>query len=236
MVGDSRVRVSIIINNHNYGRFLPAAIESAMEQTHLDTEIIVVDDGSRDASRGIIAGYGDRIVPVLKERGGQASACNAGFARSRGDVAIFLDSDDILLPDTARRVAEIVRSAPGVAKVLYRLAVIDDRGTPTGAFTPPASRPLPLGDLRLEVLQFPDDISWPPTSGNAFPPAVLQRIMPIPEEAYQIAADYYLSNLTPLFGAVAALDETGGYYRVHGANASGYGAWDSISAGFAPPS
>jgi len=76
--------VSIIINNYNYARFLRDAIDSALNQTYDRTETIVVDDGSTDNSREIIAGYGDRIIPVLKENGGQNSAFDAGFAASAG--------------------------------------------------------------------------------------------------------------------------------------------------------
>jgi hypothetical protein len=73
------------------------------------------------------------------------------------------------------------------------------------------------------VLAFPDDIPWQPTSGNAFAARVLRQIFPIPEDVYRLCADYYLSNLPPLFGPVVALEAVGGYYRVHGAN-SHYGA------------
>jgi glycosyltransferase involved in cell wall biosynthesis len=64
--------VSILINNYNYGRFLQEAIDSALNQTYSPTEVIVVDDGSTDNSREIIASYGNKIIPVLKENGGQA--------------------------------------------------------------------------------------------------------------------------------------------------------------------
>ena len=58
--------VSVIINNYNYDCFLSEAIDSALNQTYSNTEIIVVDDGSTDNSRDIIAGYGDQIIPILK--------------------------------------------------------------------------------------------------------------------------------------------------------------------------
>src|SRR5437879_12763582 len=89
---------SIIVNHYHYGRFLREAVDSALNQTYRHTEVIVVDDGSTDGSPEIIASYGKRIVPVLKQNGGQNSALNAGFSRSRGDVILFLDSDDVLLP------------------------------------------------------------------------------------------------------------------------------------------
>src|SRR5215211_5807628 len=85
--------VSIIITSYNYARFLPAAIESALAQCYPQIEVLVVDDGSTDSSREIIAQYQsrNRVVPVLKEHGGEASAMNAGFARSQGAIVIFLD-------------------------------------------------------------------------------------------------------------------------------------------------
>src|SRR3954449_8708213 len=102
---ESDMRVAVVVNNFNYERFLSTAIESALAQTHPDVEVVVVDDGSTDGSREVIAGYGDRVRAVYKENGGQASAFNAAFAACTGDVVIFLDADDALLPQTAARAA-----------------------------------------------------------------------------------------------------------------------------------
>jgi glycosyltransferase involved in cell wall biosynthesis len=66
--------VSILINNYNYGRFLTEAIDSALNQTYSNIEVIVVDDGSTDNSQEIIKSYQDKIIPILKPNGGQASA------------------------------------------------------------------------------------------------------------------------------------------------------------------
>src|SRR3954451_10156846 len=95
------VLVSIVVNNHNYARFLPAAIDSALAQDHARTEVIVVDDGSTDGSTDVIRRYRDRLHAVLKDNGGQASAFNAGARAARGDVVLFLDADDVLLPTAA---------------------------------------------------------------------------------------------------------------------------------------
>ena len=59
---------SIIINNYNYGRFLSEAINSALKQDYHPTEVIVVDDGSTDNSQQIIASYGERIIPIFKDK------------------------------------------------------------------------------------------------------------------------------------------------------------------------
>src|SRR3954467_14722438 len=62
--------VSIVIQNHNYARFLGRCIESALGQTCRAVEIIVVDDGSTDGSRDVIAGFGSRIVPIFQDNRG----------------------------------------------------------------------------------------------------------------------------------------------------------------------
>ena len=67
--------------------------------------MIVVDDGSTDDSRAIIASYGAEVTAVFKPNGGQASALNAGLAASHGDVVVFLDADDVLLPAVLSAVA-----------------------------------------------------------------------------------------------------------------------------------
>jgi glycosyltransferase involved in cell wall biosynthesis len=93
------VLATVLITSYNYAAFLPEAIDSALGQTHPEVEVVVVDDGSTDDSRETIARYGDRIVPVLQENAGQASATNAGFAASRGDIVCLLDADDFFAPE-----------------------------------------------------------------------------------------------------------------------------------------
>ena len=73
--------VSIIIANFNYGRFLSQAIESALDQSYDNVEVIVVDDGSTDCSRDVINSFGCRIISEFKENGGQVSAFNCRTAR-----------------------------------------------------------------------------------------------------------------------------------------------------------
>lgn len=210
--------VSIIIANYNYGRFLAEAIESALGQTHERVEVVVVDDGSTDDSRAVIERYSGRVVAVLKENGGQASAFNHGFQRASGDVVIFLDADDVLDSDTAARVAAVFGRRRDLAKVHYRLKLIDGDGRPMGEVVPPPGLRLPAGDLRELARLHPDDVPYPPASGNAFAAWALTQLMPMPEEDYRLLADVYLLNLVPLLGPVEVLEGTGGGYRVHGAN------------------
>lgn len=210
--------VDIVINNYNYGAFLEQAIESACGQTYDPVTVIVVDDGSTDDSRQILERNRSRVEVVLKENGGQASALNLGMEHCEGDVVLFLDADDVLDPDAASRVAASFAADPSVAKVQFRMDVIDAAGNPTGAVKPPSHLSMPSGDVRRSELAFPFDLTWLATSGNAFRSELLRRIFPIPEPEYRICADWYLVHLTALLGPVVSLEEIGASYRLHGAN------------------
>ena len=208
--------VSIIIDNYNYKHFLPDAVESALHQTYPNTEIIVVDDGSTDGSQEVILGYGDRVVPILKENGGQGSAFNAGFAASRGEIVIFLDSDDLLYPNAVERVVKEYR--PEHAKLQFRLRLCDGDLTPLPDTHPSKGVDMPSGDLSEEVLW---DLRYhsPPTSGNAFSRWFLGEVMPMPEAPYRSGADGgFIVPLAALYGPIRSIDEELGMYRIHGNN------------------
>jgi glycosyltransferase involved in cell wall biosynthesis len=209
--------VSVIISNYNYKRFLREAIDSALNQTYPNIEVIVVDDGSTDNSRAIVKSYGKRITPVLKENGGQATAVNAGFGLSKGKIVIFLDADDVLLPHIVQQVVAAFQAEPNTVKVQYRMRVINARGNPTGELRPPAHMSGPSGDLRQHIIKH-HWYYWPPTSGNAFASATLQQLFPIPVDIYLSNPDVYLCNLSAVFGPIVSLDEVGALYRVHGNN------------------
>jgi glycosyltransferase involved in cell wall biosynthesis len=213
-----QIAVDIVIDNYNYGRFLEEAIDSALAQDYSPSRVIVVDDGSTDDSREVIARFADRVTTVFKENGGQASAFNAGWTHCRGDAVIFLDSDDVLLPQAAQRIAAAFAAAPQAVKVQCGMAVIDEGGQPTGELKPAPHEALPGGDLRRSMLTFPFDLRRMATSANAFSTPALRRIMPVPEGEFAQSADWYLQHLVPLLGDVVSLGETCVYYRVHGNN------------------
>jgi glycosyltransferase involved in cell wall biosynthesis len=208
--------VSLVITNYNYGRFLGTAIESALGQTYPRTEVIVVDDGSTDDSRAVMARYGNRLTTMFKVNGGQASTVNAGFARSRGDVVLFLDADDFLLPTAAEAVVPHFDD-PAVVKVHWPLWIVDEEGKRTGALLP--DRPLADGNLREVVVRDgPDSYQGAPTSGNAWSRSFLSNVLPAPEAEYRYGTDGYLITLAPLHGAMHTLSEPLSCYRVHGQN------------------
>jgi glycosyltransferase involved in cell wall biosynthesis len=207
---------SVIIDNYNYARFLAEAIDSALAQTYPDVEVIVVDDGSTDGSREVIASYAGRVAAVLKPNGGMASAYNAGFAASRGQVVFFLDSDDLFLPGAVAAAMPFF-SDPSVAKVHWPLWEVDERGARKGRVIP--AQGLAAGDFRDATLRLgPDAYLSPPTSGNAWSRRLLEQILPAPEPEYRQHADTYLATLAPLFGTVEVIAEPQALYRIHGSN------------------
>ncbi len=92
--------VSVVIPTYNRARFLKAAIESVLDQTFRDLELIVVDDGSTDDTAAVLAAMVDpRCRIVRRAHQGISAALNAGLEVARGEFFARLDSDDLWLPD-----------------------------------------------------------------------------------------------------------------------------------------
>ncbi len=212
---DSQPLVSIIVDNFNYARYLGAAIDSALAQTYQPVEIVVVDDGSTDNSREVISNYGNKVSAIFKANGGHASAFNAGFRASHGSIVMFLDADDLLLPNA---VEEVVRAwHRGVAKAQFVLAHIDADGRALGGTVPYSPAQMQAGDIGPSILDAGGYVGVP-TSGNAFARSVLDRLLPLPESLWRQAADTPLEIIAPFLGEVVSLRKTLGCYRIHEAN------------------
>jgi len=109
-------RVSVVIPAYNAARWLAAAVESCLAQSFQDLEIIIVDDGSSDATRSLVAQWSAPIRVVHTEHRGSSAARNVGTALARGEFIQYLDADDYLLPDKiARQVARLACSGAEVA-------------------------------------------------------------------------------------------------------------------------
>jgi hypothetical protein len=210
---------AVIITSYNYARFVRETIDSALAQTYPRTRTIVVDDGSTDGSQNVIRSYGPRITAILKSNAGQASAFNAGFAATAADVAIFLDSDDVLLPDAVESAVTLMQEGD-VAKVHWPLVRMDEAGVEQGLLE--LRRPLDEGDLQGQVIESgPDGYGWPPTSGNAWSRHFLEKVLPIPEREFVTCPDSYLAALAPLYGRIARASQPLTRYRVHPNNSMG---------------
>lgn len=91
--------VSCIIPVFNGERFIAAAIDSALEQTYAPIEIVVVNDGSTDGTKAVLAGYSEKITMIDQANAGVSFARMRGVAASSGSFLAFLDADDLWLPE-----------------------------------------------------------------------------------------------------------------------------------------
>ncbi len=211
--------VSILINNYNYDQFLEEAIGSALGQDYPHTEVVVVDDGSTDSSRQIIAGYNSQVVPVLKQNGGQASAFNAGFAASQGDIICLLDSDDIFVPDKVTKIVNAFGSDQEIGWCFHRLRLVNAY---TGEFVRLSRRESPsrMYDFRSDIKKGHFSFIAPATSGLCFKRSILQQILPMPEsKEIKIMADRYVKLVSLVLSKGFFLDEQLTLQKIHGSNA-----------------
>ena len=186
--------VSVLINNYNYGNFIAEAIDSALNQNYPSVEVIVVDDGSTDNSREIIASYSDRIKPILKENGGQASAFNAGFAASKGEIICFLDSDDLFNAEKVTAVVCDFQQDKTIGWHFHTLELFGDhfqQNKPDLA----SSNLSGIYDLRPYMSQgrLRGSLSFEintATSGTCFRRSLLEKILPMSEEIRITSDDY----------------------------------------------
>jgi glycosyltransferase involved in cell wall biosynthesis len=210
------MRVSVCINNFNYEKYLREAIDSGLNQTHDDVEIVVVDDGSTDSSRDIIASYGDRIKAVLKPNGGQGSTFNAGFAAATGDVICLLDADDTFTPDKCKRVAGVCSADPEVGWVFHLMQVHNIK---TGEMRPLRRKgPTRRIDFREMIKAGKHPGFVPATSALCFTRKCLSQILPMPEEG-GTSADRFLKPMALALAPGYFLDEPLCVQKIHGENA-----------------
>ncbi|GAB4529388.1 MAG: hypothetical protein Tsb0014_11260 [Pleurocapsa sp.] len=109
--------IDVIIPTYNCDRYIVQAIESVLQQKDCSYEIIVIDDGSTDATREVLEPYLDRIRYIPQKNQGVAAARNHGIACARADLIAFLDADDYFLPEKLTRQAEIFAKRPDIGMV-----------------------------------------------------------------------------------------------------------------------
>lgn len=211
--------VSVLITSYNYGRFLPEAIESALQQSWPSLEVIVSDDGSTDDSCQIAERYIRRGEPVILLRGhhqGMGGSLNAAFRIATGDVLCLLDADDYFLPGKIQAVLSAFRSQPEAGFAIHRAQSIDSYGRQRGVY--PLLQALPRGNCAAATLNNAGVLmGLPPTSSLSLRREAAQCIFPVPEY-FSGYAEQMIHRIAPLLTSICAIDEPLSVWRLHGHN------------------
>jgi glycosyltransferase involved in cell wall biosynthesis len=126
-VSDAAPLVSVVVPAYNAARTLPETVQSVLDQSMRDIEVIVVDDGSTDETLETARAIDDPRVTVLPQpNGGVSAARNNGARAARGRYVAFLDSDDLWLPHKLERQLEILEREPDVHAVQAGVVFVDD--------------------------------------------------------------------------------------------------------------
>ncbi len=120
--------VSVIIPTYNRASLIHKAIDSALAQTYPNVEIIVVDDGSTDNTKEVIAAYGDRVRYIYQSNAGPSAARNNGAHSSDARFIAFLDSDDTIYPTKLEKQVAYLKAHPDVDIVLCGWVDLDPVG------------------------------------------------------------------------------------------------------------
>jgi glycosyltransferase involved in cell wall biosynthesis len=125
--------VSILIPAYNAERFLGAALQSALDQTWPDTEIILVDDGSKDQTLAVAKGYESTKIKIMRqENRGAAAARNMALREAQGDFLQYLDADDFLSPDKIREQLTLLQENPNYLSVSSAIYFFDGEDPDSG--------------------------------------------------------------------------------------------------------
>lgn len=216
----SKKLISILINNYNYSQFLEAAIDSSLNQTYANLEVIVVDDGSTDNSRQIIEKYGEQIIPILKKNGGQASAFNAGFEKSQGDIICFLDADDVFFINKLEELVNVFDKHQDIGWCFHPLKLVDANFTNINSQVYPNKSG--IYDVTSHIMRGKLKGKLPlksiATSGICFNRSLLEKILPMPEKI-RITSDDYIKYAALGISKGFILMKELAYQRIHDNNA-----------------
>lgn len=122
--------VSVCINAYNAEKYIAETLESVINQTYKNLQIIVVDDASTDATAEIVKGFDDPRIELytLSQNGHISNANNETYHKVRGEYMVHIDSDDIMLPDLIQKSVDYLESHPECGATFCRPIIIDENG------------------------------------------------------------------------------------------------------------
>jgi glycosyltransferase involved in cell wall biosynthesis len=121
-------KVSICIPTYNRREYLKETINSILDQTYKDYEIVIVDDGSTDGTEQMIKELGIPITYYWQQNSGDAAARNKLIELAKGKYISFIDSDDLLIPDAIERMMKVIEAENGEVVVYGSYFRIDQNG------------------------------------------------------------------------------------------------------------
>lgn len=208
--------ISVLLNNCNYARYVGEAIESVLAQTYEDFELIIADDGSTDESAEIIRQYAQkdsRIKTVFKENGGQASAMNAAFEASSGEIICFLDSDDCFKPHKLESIHRLHEE--GYDYLFSDHQSIDESGKPIGDII----KRFPYDGHYLFLVYYMSKYPGNVTSTLSLSRKLAQNIFPLPHpDKWRIQSDDCIVFQAAMMSRGRFVDEKLVLYRIHTQN------------------
>lgn len=119
-------RISLITPSLNQGKFIEATIQSILSQNYPNLEYIVMDGGSSDNTLEVLKRYSSQLKWISEKDNGQTSAINKGLRMANGEIAAYLNADDLLLPGTLFKVAHIFMEHPEAMWVTGQCRIIDE--------------------------------------------------------------------------------------------------------------
>ena len=128
-------KVSVIIPVYNSEKFLQESIESVLNQTYENIEIITVDDGSTDDSLEVLKQHSKKITIISQENQGLASALNTGIKKADGKWFKWFSPDDIMNPDTIETLVECAKKLPENTIIYSNWDIIDQNGKKLRSFS-----------------------------------------------------------------------------------------------------
>ena len=111
---NSEPKVSIIIPTYNQSQYLEEAVESVLNQTYKNIEIIIVDDGSTDNTPEVIKSFDNKIIYIQQKNKGASGARNTGIKKANGQYIAFLDSDDLWLKNKLEKQIKFIQNNPEI--------------------------------------------------------------------------------------------------------------------------
>lgn len=205
--------VSIVITNHNYGRYVGEAIESALNQTVKPDEVIVVDDGSTDDSLDVLAKYPQTRV-ITQSNQGVAAARTTGITAAKQPYICLLDADDQLDPRFIESLLPVIDKSPDMGVVYSGLTLFDDQRAWLSDGFPPAFD----WEKQAQATNPPSDCV---PSACLFRREMWRRAGPHKQEyAPGEDAEFWTRALSVGYKAIKVTDAGLFRYRLHGASAS----------------